>query len=199
MQITLEMSPDYPATLAALGSLGRRVAAAVNRGLAVGCRAVSGLVATRYLSGQALKTRSGALRRSVDGWLAGDDHGVIGVRDRSSVDKYTWLLGDRQLEIVPRRAKFLAIPIGEGLTASGVARYASPREVPDGFFVSTGGRLLFGYRKGTTGRGKFRALFVLVPSVLVQGTGALYDGVADNLDTLTDAIDDEIAEETTAR
>jgi len=196
MQITLEMSPDYPATLASLGSLGRRVAAAVNRGLAVGCRAVAGIVVSQYLSGQALKPRTGALRRSIDGWLYGDDHGVIGVRDRSAVDKYAWLLGDEQKEITPVKSKFLAVPIGEGLTASGVARYASPREVPGGFFVRSGERLLFGYRRGTTGRGKFRALFVLLPSVLVQGSGALYDGVSENLDTLTDGINHEIDRET---
>jgi len=99
-------------------------------------------------------------------------------------------LGDEQKTIVPKRSKFLAIPIGEGLTPAGVARYSSPRQVSGGFFVNTGGKLLFGYKQGK--RGKFRALFVLVKSVLVQGSGALYDGVDESLDNITDSMQTEI-------
>ena len=119
--------------------------------------------------------------------------GVVGVRESSGVDQYKWLLGDEQKTITPKRGKFLAIPIGEALTPSGVvkAKFASPRLVKDGFFIkSRTGRLLFGYKVGK--RGKFRPLFVLVKSVLVQGSGALYDGVMDKVDDIGRAMEDRI-------
>jgi len=111
----------------------------------------------------------------------------VGVRENSAVDKYKWLLGDEQMTIRPKRAKFLTIPIGENLTSTGAARYSSPRQRPDGFFIESNGQLLFGYKNGK--RGRFRPLFVLVKSVFVQGTGALADGVLANVDTIAAEIE----------
>jgi len=99
-------------------------------------------------------------------------------------------LSDEEKTITPKKGKFLTIPIGENLTGAGVARFSSPRQVPDGFFVKTKGRLLFGVKRGK--KGKFRPLFVLVKSVFVQGTGALYDGVQDSLDDITESMQAEI-------
>jgi len=53
---------------------------------------------------------------------------------------------------------------------------------------------LFGFKRGK--KGKFRPLFTLVKSVLVQGTGALYDGVMDSLDDIGGAIETEIGKVT---
>ena len=117
---------------------------------------------------------------------------MVGIQENAAVSKYAWLLTDEQKTITPKKSKFLAIPIGEGLTGSGVARYDSPRDVPNGFFVRTGGQLLFGYKNGK--KGKFRALFVLVKSVLVQGSGALYDGVNECVDKITENIQTKIDE-----
>jgi len=76
-------------------------------------------------------------------------------------------------------------------SGTGVARFTSPRQVEDGFFLkSKRGQLLFGRKNGK--RGKFRPLFVLVTSVFVQGSGALYDGVMASLDDIADAIETEI-------
>ena len=95
-------------------------------------------------------------------------------------------MSDEQKTIVPKKSKFLAIPIGENLTGAGILRFTSPRQVSGGFFIkSKTGSLLFGYKRGK--RGKFRALFVLVKSVLVQGSGALYDGVTESLDDISSA------------
>jgi len=95
------------------------------------------------------------------------------------------------LKKTPKKGKFLTIPIGENLTGTGITRFSSPRQVEDGFFVKSKGRLFFGRKQGK--RGKFRPLFVLVKSVFVQGSGALYDGVMDSLDDMSGAIEDQIA------
>ena len=190
MLVRLEMGADFPNTVAELSSMGRAVVEACSVGLKKGVKLAASRVTEDYLSGRALKRRSGQLARSVDGWLDAPLEGVVGVRQGAAVEKYKWLLGDEQKTIVPKRSKFLAVPIGEGLTGAGVARYGSPREVQGGFFVKTGGRLLFGYKRGK--RGKFRALFTMVKSVLVQGSGALYDGVMDNLDDITGSMESEI-------
>jgi hypothetical protein len=149
------------------------------------------VIVENHLTGQALKRRSGNLARAVDSWPVTDTDVVVGVRPDAAVGRYKWLLGDEQKTIVPKRSKYLAIPIGEALTASGVPKYSSPRDVQDGFFIKSKGRLLFGYKKGKKGR--FRPLFILVKSVFVQGTGALADGVAESIDDIGSAIETEIS------
>jgi len=194
MMIQLEMGPEFPQTLKELSFMGQAVVKACSEGLKKGVKLAAGKVAEDYLSGQSLKRRSGQLARAVDGWMQAPLEGVVGVRPNSTVAKYAWLLGDESKTITPKRAKFLTIPIGENLTGAGVARFSSPRQVPDGFFVKTKGRLLFGYKRGK--KGKFRPLFVLVKSVFVQGSGALYDGVMDSLDDITESMETEIDKKT---
>jgi len=190
MLISLEMGPEFSSVVSTLGTMGRAVVEAAGVGLGRGVTFVAGKVVSDYLSGQSLKRRSGLLAKAVQGWREAPLEGVVGVKAGSGVDRYKWLLGDEEKTIVPKRSKFLAIPIGEGLTASGVARYSSPRQVEGGFFVKTGGRLLFGYKRGK--KGKFRPLFVLVKSVLVQGSGALWDAVNDGLNDITGEMQTEI-------
>ena len=190
MQIVLELGPEFQKTIAELGGLGDAVSNAVGVGLGKAVKFAGEHVVKNFLSGQYLKTRTGFLRKSIDGWMVGDFEGVVGVRPNAATEKYAWLLGDESKTIVPRNGKFLAIPIGENLTGAGVARFSSPRQVPDGFFVRTGGRLLFGYKHGK--KGKFRALFTLVKSVFVQGTGALADGVLEAQDQMVETIQDEV-------
>jgi len=190
MLISLEMGPGFSSVVSTLGTMGRAVVEAAGVGLGRGAKLAAGVVVSDYLTGQSLKSRSGLLRKAVQGWREGPLEGVVGVKAGSGVDRYKWLLGDEDKTIVPKRSKFLAIPIGEGLTGAGVAKYSSPRDVEGGFFVKTGGHLLFGYKRGK--RGKFRPLFVLVKSVLVQGSGALWDGVNDSLDDITAEMQSEI-------
>jgi len=196
MMILLEMGPEFQRVQRELSGLGQAVVDACSTGLEKGVKITAGIVGSDYLSGQGLKRRSGQLARAVQGWMAGELDGVVGVRPNSAVEKYKWLLGDEQKTITPKRAKFLAIPIAEGLTSAGVARYSSPRQVPDGFFVKTKGKLLFGYKRGK--KGKFRPLFILVKSVFIQGSGALYDGVTDSVDDIAGAIETEIERKTGA-
>ena len=187
------MSPDFPAVVASLGAAGQAVLAAADRGLNTGVKVAASNVVSEYLTGQALRRRGGALARAVQGWLAGPLHGVVGVSEPSSVDRYKWLLSDEQMTILPKKGKFLTIPIGEALTGAGVLKgeYSGGlRSIEGGFFVRSKGSLLFGYKRGK--KGKFRALFVLVKSVFVQGSGALYDGVNDSLDDITGSMQSEI-------
>lgn len=191
MLVQIEMGPNFKRTVTELGSMGSAVVRACSEGLHKGVELAASKVSRDYLTGQSLKARTGNLRKAVQGWMEGDLDGVVGVREGSAVAKYAWLLGDEEKTIVPKNGKFLAIPIGENLTGAGVPRYTSPRQVEDGFFVKTKtGRLLFGYKKGK--RGKFRPLFTLIKSVLVQGTGALYDGVMDSEDDMVAAMQTEI-------
>jgi len=190
MKIVLEMGPTFNSVAAELGSMGGALKKACSTGLEKGVKIASGNVISNHLSGQSLNRRTGNLARAVDSWLESDHDGVVGIHEGTAVDKYAYLLGDEDKTITPKKAKFLTIPIGEGLTPSGVARYKSPREVEGGFFVKTNGHLLFGYKRGK--KGKFRPLFTLVKSVLVQGTGALYDGVMESMDDVSLAIEKEI-------
>jgi len=191
MMIQLDMGPGFQQAAAELGSMGRHLLVAVSEGLedAVGIAAAT--VQENYLTGQSLKTRTGLLKKAVQGWLISDFEGVVGVAEGQAVSKYAWLLGDEEKTITPKKGKFLTIPIGENLTGTGITRFSSPRQVEDGFFVKSKGRLFFGRKQGK--RGKFRPLFVLVKSVFVQGSGALYDGVMDSLDDMSGAIEDQIA------
>lgn len=194
MRLSMQLGKGSERTIKKLGTMGREVLKAVHAGLDEGAKDAAGYIVSNYLSGQALKRRTGNLAKAVDGWMAGDLHAVIGVRSDSPVGKYAWLLTDEQKTIRPKNSKFLAIPIGENLTGAGVARFTSPRQVPNGFFVSTGNSLLFGYKRGK--RGKFRALFTLKKSVFVQGSGALVDGVLDKVDDINDSIDNRINQAT---
>jgi len=191
MMVRLEMGPNFRQVVTELSSMGRAIFEACSEGLAKGVELAAATVTRDYLSGQSLKRRTSQLARALDGWMEAPLEGVVGVQPGSAVEDYKWLLGDEEKVIKPKRAKFLAIPIGEGLSPSGVPRFASPRQVPDGFFVATrGGSLLFGRKRGK--KGKFRPLFTLVKSVFVQGSGALYDGVTDSLDDITEAMETEI-------
>jgi len=186
VKLLIQMGPGYDRTVEQLGSMGLAICAAVSQGLSDAVGIAANNVSENYLTNQALKRRTGNLAKAVDGWMEGPMAGVVGVRPGSAVDKYKWILGDEQMTIRPRNAKFLCIPVGENLTPSGVARFSSPRQVDDGFFVKTKGRLLFGRKQGK--RGRFRPLFTLVKEVLVQGSSALADGVMESTDSMTAAI-----------
>lgn len=191
MIVTIEMGPEFDRVIASMSSMGAAVLEGCSVGLGKGVKIAAGNVVRNYLSGQSLKRRSRNLANAVDGWLEGKLDGVVGVKENSAVDRYKWLLGDEQKTIVPKKGKFLSIPIGENLTGTGVARYSSPRQVEDGFFLRTKrGSLLFGRKNGT--RGKFRPLFAMVTSVFIQGTGALYDGTMESTDDIADAMSAEI-------
>lgn len=193
MLLTIELGPEYKRTLSSLQAAAVGLPDALRRGMALGVKSCAQHVGSEYLSGQYLKRRTGNLARAVDGWMIADDEAVIGVRDDAAVGAYKWMLGSDSKTIRPTRGKYLTIPVGEALTGAGVlkAKYANGlRAIEGGFFVRSKEQLLFGYKVGK--RGRFRPLFVLVKEVTIHGSGALYDGVEENLNLVTDAINAEI-------
>lgn len=99
------------------------------------------------------RVRSGALRRSITGRAEiGLDAATLTLtagEDGTSTGRYASL---QEYGGVVRaiRSQYLAIPVGPAKTAAGVARYASPRDVPGLFFRPTaaGGLLLRGRKRG---------------------------------------------------
>ncbi len=198
MKITIELGPEFQKAKAALDADSRAIVEGASAGLKEGSQLAAARVNRERLSGQSLKRRTGTLGRDVTGWLESEFEAVVGVNSPAPSDAYNWLLGDETKTIRPVKGRFLTIPVGENLTPSGVPRWTSPRQVPDGFFVRTGGRLLFGYKKGTTGRGRFRPLFTLVTEVTIEGSDALAKGVADSVDDFSAAIQQAIERRLTA-
>lgn len=193
MKLMFEMGPEFKKAVSDLSEAGQKIHTAFRDGLDEGARGAAQHVCENYLTGQYLKTRTGMLRDYTQGWMEDDLDAVIGVPDESPVKDYMYLLGDETMTIRPKNARFLAIPIGENLSPSGVPRFDSPRDVPEGFFFeSKGGQLLFGYRHGKTERARVRPLFVLDKEVTVYGTGALIDGVEEYLPKIVDGINDRL-------
>ncbi len=191
MKFFIEMGPETGKVIAELGAMGNNIAGAVSEGIAEGVKFASGKVVSEHLTGQDLQRRTSNLSRAVDGWMEAPLDGVIGVREGSAVDAYKWLLGTEQKTITAKKS-FLAIPFGAGLTAAGVARYPSPRDVPDGFFFKgKSGGLFFGIKTGKTDR-SIKALFILKRYVTVIGSGALLAGVLDSVDGITERINEKI-------
>jgi len=194
VKVTIGISRKSKQAITELSAMGRQIGNAINTGLHEGAEFTAAHIEENYLTGQALRARTGLLRASIMGGLIRAFEAVVGVAPGSGVMDYAWLLTDEEKTIVPKRAKYLAIPIGENRTGA-VAKYGSPREVPGGFFVRTRtGALLFGVKRGK--RGKFRPLFVLKKSVFVQGSGALPDGVMDKEDDIAGQIEKRIDEVT---
>ena len=174
-----------------LSAMGDAITAATTEGLQAAGKLAAAHVQENFLSGQYLNVRTGAMRRTVDSWPVSPTETIVGVPDNSPVDKYKYLLGDETVTIKPVKGRYLAIPIGENLTGSGVAKFSSPRDMQDGFFLrADDGDLFFGRRNGK--RGKFRPFFVLKTEVTVQGTGALIDGTLEVADDMTAEISDRI-------
>ena len=193
MIITLQIDPASLRTIQKLSGMGQAITEACSKGLQKGVQIAADAVIRDYLSGQALRSRTGLLAKNVISWMVGDLEGVIGVPEGTPVDKYKWLLTDEQKTITPKRARCLTIPIGEALTGDGAAKYESAANAEAELGVTLfrpKGTNVLGYKVGK--KGKFRPLFALVKSVFVQGSGALADGVLENIDNMMDAISAEI-------
>lgn len=93
-------------------------------------------------------------------------------------------LQDKGGTIRPRFARMLAIPIAAGLTAAGVPRWASPRDVPGGFWLRRPGRPPIFVRpagrkiKGG-GRARLDLIFVGAASVTVPASRFATDAMLD--------------------
>ena len=134
--------------------------------------------------GARLQVRSGQLRRSVQADLVEEGPGALLLRLRAGGG--TKELAYARVQelggtIRPRNGRFLAIPWrgGPALTAGGVGRYASPRDVPGLHFVPTrggaGGLLIKDQGKGRGARSTI--WYVLVRQVQIRGVRYLGDAM----------------------
>lgn len=146
-----------------------------------------------------LKVRTGALRRSpasrieiLDRWpqltvSAGGARGGRGELRYAALQEFGGT-------VRPVKGRFLAIPVGPALTAAGVPRYASPRDVPGLAYVQSrkgqpllvmaqnAGKVGKSGRAGGSAKGGTLAgsvWYILRRSVTIRGKFFVRDGVAD--------------------
>ena len=166
---------------------------AIARGLTTGLHSTAGVVKRRVGNSSLLKRRSGHLTGAIKAYKDSplDLFGYIGVGDDNDVAPYAWLLGKRESKtITAKSGRLLAIPVGEGLTAAGVARYNSPRDVPGGFWFKNpkSGKILFGKNVG----GQLNILFVGKESVTIESSGILPDVIQERIPKMAQAIEKEV-------
>ena len=186
----------------AMRKMPKETSAAIGRGLTTGLHQTAGAVRRRVGNGSILKRRSGHLTDAIKAYKdnPGDFYGYIGVGNDTTVAPYAYLLGEKDLVLIEAKDKLLTIPIGAGLTESGVARYDSPRDVPDGFwFKSKAGNILFGrtvpgfsfFGRATT-KGHLEILFIGKESVIVETSGILPDVIEERIPNMHRSIKKEI-------
>lgn len=199
MKVMLEIPQATQRTVEAMSVMGDNFGRALDHGLHRAVLHAAAHTARQHLTGQSLRRRTGNLARALTGWRVAKYQAMVGVKDASAVDAYAWLLGDETKTIVPKKGKYLAIPIGQNLTKAGVAKYDSPVFVPGGFFLRTrSGKLLFGVMDGagnqsrigskTRKTARFVPLFVMKESVTIKGKGALAKGVLEAVPAMTEII-----------
>ena len=161
----------------------------------------------QYMSGQRLKVRTGALRRSVvgrfelyNGKLAVRIGNIGGVQNPYAAVQEYGTKGENPDSpiptIVPKRARALAMPVGPSLTPAGVRRYQSPREVPEPlrFVPRTGSNksnvigLLVTTPKGATGE----IAYLLLSQVDLKPRYYLRDGLKSSFPSISKAVGDTL-------
>lgn len=151
-----------------------------------------------------LHTGSGALKRSTKGSTQSTSDGVeikLTVGGGSKDLPYARIQEEGGI-VRPKNAKFLAIPVGPARTASGVARFASPRDVPGLTFVQSrrGQPLLVKFQDERNSKGRLKAragtvYFILRRQVTIKGVHyardavqAVYASIPSRLQERTDAL-----------
>ena len=142
-----------------------------------------------------IQKRTSALVKSLNSSLATTAAGYearVGYR-RGAVDKYAALV--EKGGTVTAKGKVLAIPIGANLNASGVAKYKSPRDVEDGFWLSRPGRPPVFLRSISKGGkvNRLELLFVGKRSVTVKPRNVLSRSLTEQQPQVVQAFRDEIA------
>jgi len=77
---------------------------------------------------------------------------------------------DRGGTIQARRASMLAIPLDPALTAAGVPRFSSPREIPGGFVLRLWGKVFIAARRGKGKNATIVLYYLLKRSVTQKGS-----------------------------
>ena len=172
MEITIKLGDGYTAFINGLTKAPNAMSDAVDEGLAIGTtQAAAYLKQAIHKGTEGIQTRTGNLARAIKNYnIPSEQHTYyLGVGEDRTVALYAWLLGSETKTIEPKQGKYLTIPMGSNVSPSGVPKFNSPRQVPQGFFFKKNGKLFFGVQEGD----KVNTLFVLKESVTITGSGAL--------------------------
>lgn len=160
--------------VARLERLRDGIAPASHRALVLLGGQTTRLLREGYLSGGLLNARTGRLRNSIAADVTQDGAGVtLTVSAGASGQLRYAKIHETGGTITPKRGKFLAIPVGPALTGAGVARYVSPRDVPDLVFISTrnGAAGVLVKKQGRKGNERLQVWFRLVRRVKIKPKG----------------------------
>ena len=139
-----------------------------------------GLVAhikSTHLSGGSLKTRTGHARRSIFSRVTPQGQDLV-VHVGADLRKAKYMrIHELGGVITPKRSQNLTIPIGEAMTAKGVARFSARQVISaPGSFGYTGtfiaNDVIFG-KRGTGGDAEIVPLFALKKRVVIRAVGYL--------------------------
>lgn len=136
--------------------------------------ALQGEAAAKSNATTAPRVRAGTLRRAIRGRVELQGTVLVALTLSAGEDSPAAAYASVQEKgatIRPRRGRFLAIPLGPALTASGVAKVKSPREVADLRFQPLRGGAMGMLVKDHKGRrARSELWFLLVRSVTVPAT-----------------------------
>lgn len=203
-QLRIRLAPESGRTIAKTRRRPRALVAALQRRLSQGLEESATHLKVNLLSGPAgsgsggdtpVGLRSGQLRQAVTARRDRPLSGFVGVT-RGPASKYApVILGDRDVTIRPKTAKYLWIPIADNRSKRGGAKI-SPREARQrdrfAIFRSKRGNLV-GVLKGSGG-GQGQLLFALKKQVTVHGTDALRIGMQQKQDRVRELLQGAIEE-----
>jgi hypothetical protein len=134
-----------------------------------------------------LNVRTGDLRRSIAAMeVTEDEHGLRGGMVAGQGLPYA-RIQEEGGTIVPVNGQYLTIPIGEALTASGVARFAAPDAEAEGYKTFVRNGIIFGVKDG-----QLYPLFILVTSVTLKPHPFVGPTLDANRDWIVDRIQKNI-------
>jgi len=194
MDITTKMSGVFIARMKDGDPMGAVLQKYLLKGMEKVGQGLERHVKTQKLSGQALKARTGNLRRAIFhkvGAVANDVIGVVGVDLAKAKYGRIQELGG---VIRPKKSKHLTIPLDAAKTGNGVARFTA-RDVissPGSYgYVGTFTRnnIIFGKQDG----GGIVPLFALKTSVTIRAVGYLKSTVEEKMSWIKQTLMDSIA------
>lgn len=195
MEVRIEITPESRKHIEQFGVRVRRLRGTLNQAALRGGEYVASEIAAKDLTGAKLKVRTGMLRRSVSARQYREGEAIcvaVGVV-KGAATQYA-AIHEHGGEIRPRKARALAVPVGEALTPSGRPRYpggpADAAQKHDLFMVKRRGKPpLLAYTRGRGARARLIVLFVLLPKVRIKATHWLSEGVAGRVHMVRTEVD----------
>jgi phage gpG-like protein len=125
---------------------------------------VVGVAQQHFMTGQAIRVRTGRLRGSMDFRMTTDYEARVGDLRAGSNVKYA-AMQEFGGTITPKKGKYLAIPIYRGAESTTMPR--SPRDFSDLFFLRLAGKPFLARKSGRAGA-RLELMFALKTSVTIR-------------------------------